>query len=106
MPQTEKTLKEQHKPYLIKLMSFKYVIQYELYNYFTNEDLGAITPPLIFRWMCLKVYGNPYPNPNDNPTQGCSSSIAYAKKAISHFMPNIIMHCNELENPPFGDPAK
>ena len=47
------------------------------------EDLGAINPAVIIRWMCLKVYGKPDPNPKDNPTQGRSSSISYAKKAIS-----------------------
>ena len=27
-------------------------------------------------------------------------------KAIPHFMPNILMHCNELTNPPVGNPTK
>ena len=56
-------------------MSFTDGIQYELDQDFTNKYLGDITPPVIIRWMCLKVYGNPEPNPNDNPTQGRSSPI-------------------------------
>ena len=51
-------------------ISFKFCIQYELDHYFTNRELGAITPPVIVRWMCLKVYGNLDRDPNDNPTQG------------------------------------
>ena len=27
-------------------------------------------------------------------------------KAIPHFMPNILMHLNELANPPVGNPTK
>ena len=75
MPRTEKTLKEQYKPYLIKLIRFKDGIQYELDHDFTNKEIGAITPDVIVRWMCLKFYVNPNPNPNDNPTQGRSSPI-------------------------------
>ena len=106
MSWTEKTLEEQYKPYLIKLTIFKDGIQYELDHYFTNRELGAITPPVIVRWMCLKVYGNLDRDPNDNPTQGWSSSIACAKKVISHFMPNILMNWNELADPPVGNPTK
>ena len=83
---------------------FKDGIQYELDHDFMNKELGAITPAVIIRWMCLKVYGNP--DPNNNPTQGCSSSIAYAKKSIPYFIPNILMHWNELANPPFCNPTK
>ena len=77
-PQTEKTPEENYTPYLIKLTRFKDGIRYELDHGFTNKELGAITPPAINRWVCLKVYGNPDPERNDNPTQGHSSSIAYA----------------------------
>ena len=64
-------------------MSFKDGIQYELDHTFTNEELGAINPAIIVGWMCLKIYGNPDPNPNNNPTQARSLSISYAKEAIS-----------------------
>ena len=87
-------------------MSFKDGIQYEFDHQFTNEELGEITPEIIVRWMCLKVYGNPNPGQNDNPTQGRSSALAYAKKAISYFMPNKLMPWNELANPPIGNPTK
>ena len=72
IPWTEKTLKEQYNPNLIKLMRFKDGIHYELDNDFTNEELGSITPAIVVRWVCIKVYGSPDPNPNNNPTQGCS----------------------------------
>ena len=40
--------------------------------------------------MC-KAYEIPDPGPNDNPTEGRSSALAFAKKAISYFMPNKLM---------------
>ena len=82
MTLTEKKTRDQYKPYLIKLMRFKDGIQYELDHDFKNKELGAITPAVIVRWMWLNVYGNPDPNPNNNPTQGRSSSIDYSKKSI------------------------
>ena len=56
--------------------------------------------------MRLKVYSNPDPNPNDNPTQVRSSSVDYTKKAISYFMPNRLMYWNEPANPPVDNPTK
>ena len=106
MPRTKKMLEEKYKPDLFKLMSFKDGIQYELDHDVMNKVLRAITPPVIVRCMCLKVYGKPSPDPNNNTTQGRSSPIAYVKKTISHFVPNILMHWNELENPPVGNPTK
>ena len=72
MPWIEQTLKEQYKPYLIKLTSFKDGIQYELDHNFTKKDLGAITPAVIFLLMCIKYYGNPNTNQTNNLTQGRS----------------------------------
>ena len=46
---TEKTLKYQYKPYLIKMMSFQDGIQYDLDHNFTNKEHGAITPAIIVR---------------------------------------------------------
>ena len=88
MTLTEKSLDEQYKPYLIKLMSFKDGVNYASDREFTNEELAQITPETIVRWMCVKAYGIPDPGPNDNPTEGRSSALAFAKKAISYFMPN------------------
>ena len=81
-------------------------IQYELDHNVTNKELGAITPAVIFCWICLEVYGNPDTNLYDNPTQGRSSSIAYEEKDISYYMPNRLMYCNDLATPPVENPIK
>jgi hypothetical protein len=41
---------------------------------FSQDDLAALTPNGIKRWMwCEKAYGTPKPGPNDHPTS-CRSS--------------------------------
>jgi hypothetical protein len=55
---------------------------------FTEEELLAIKPDHIYRWMCKRTYGKEDPTAEDNPLYARSSSLAYWKKAISYFMPN------------------
>ena len=38
------------------------------------------------------MYGKPNPKEEDNPTEGRSASIEFAKKAILYFMPNRLAH--------------
>ena len=49
--------------------------------------------------------GCPDPEPNE-PTEGRSSALTFAQKAISYFMPNKLMSWNVLANPPVGNPTK
>ena len=88
------------------MASFKEGTQYELDHNFTNKELGDITPAVIVLWICLEVYGNPDTKPNNNPTQGRSSFINYAKKDISYYTTKRLMHCNEIANPPVANPTK
>lgn len=106
MPRKKKTLTEEYKATLIQLMTFKNGVQYQKDDEFSPTTLGTVTPTDIVRWMCLKVYGKPDPNDDDFPTEGRSNSLNYYKKALSHFMPNRLMHWNELANPPVGNPTK
>lgn len=54
---------------------------------FTADDLAAITPSEICRWMNVKAFGTSTPGP-DAKLVGCgSSSLEFAKKAISFYMP-------------------
>ena len=106
MPRREVQLKEQYKRDLISFMSFRDGIEYDRNHEFTMEALGNITPVEIVRWMCLKVYGNPDPGIDENPTEGRSASLQYYKKALSFFMPNKLIPWNELATPPFGNPTR
>ena len=102
----ERTLDEQYRPSLVKFMSFKDGVNYPKGQQFTRNELAAITPEQLTRWMQLKVYGTADPLPTDNPTEGRSSSLEYAKKAISFYMPNRLMQWNVMAIPPTGNPTK
>jgi hypothetical protein len=77
---------------------------YEKDHVFSQEELAALTPNDIKRWMCVKAYGTPEPGMDANPTECRSTSIAFWKKAISSFMPNRLMQWNALSN--VGNPTK
>ena len=106
MVRAEKSLQQQYKPSLTGMMSFKDGINYLPTYDFSKLELAKVVPEDIVRWMCLKVYGTPDPTHDANPTLGRSTSIAYAKKAISYFMPNKLMQWNEMTDPPVGNPTK
>ena len=56
-----KSLREQYKPSLIAMMSFKYGNWYNDSHEFTTEELAKVNPNDIVRWMKMKVYGTPDP---------------------------------------------
>ena len=68
-------------------MSFKNDVKYNINDEFTQNDLLAITPENICCWMNKKAYGLPFPGPEDRPIHARSSTLIFAKKAISSFMP-------------------
>jgi hypothetical protein len=90
---------------LRRLMSYLHEEEaYDKDHIFSQEDLAALTPNDIKRWMCLKAYGTPKPGPDDHPTLCRSTSLEFWKKAISSFMPNRLMSWNVLTN--VGNPTK
>ena len=76
-------LAERYKREVISFMRFRDGIEYNRNHEFTPQALGNVTPVEIVRWMCLKVYGNPDPGVDDNPTEGRSSLLEFYKKALS-----------------------
>jgi hypothetical protein len=81
---------------LRELMIFVDGIEYSKDHEFKMVQLAQLKPQDIYRWMCLKVFMNADPGPEDNPIHGRSSSLMYYKKAISYFMPNRLMPWNEI----------
>eukprot|EP00957_Ditylum_brightwellii_P065630 4977546-Ditylum_brightwellii.AAC.1 len=63
---------------------------------FSMHDLESLTQHDIYWWMAFKVHGTDDPTPDNNPTEGRSSSLKYYKKAISYYMPNRRMQWNEI----------
>jgi len=85
-----RTLPEQYKPYLCKVMAFKDSGQgdYPRTMEFSQEQLLQLTPLIVSRFLKKLAYGAPNPGPNDPPIHARSTHLEQAKKAISHFMPN------------------
>jgi hypothetical protein len=77
---------------------------YEKDHVFSQDDLAALTPSDIKRWMCEKAYGTPKPGPNDHPALCRSTSLEFWKKATSSFIPNRLMSWNIPTN--VGNPTK
>ena len=48
--------------------------------------LAQITPTDIVRYLRLKAYGDPDPDPDSHPVIGRANSISYNKKALLYFM--------------------
>ena len=98
------SLEKQYRPYLVKFWNYCYQTNYDKEHNFTQDELFTITPELLYAHLANKVYGIPNPTDGDNPTKGRSSSIEFAKKAISYFMPNRLAHWDVQTNR--GNPTK
>ena len=94
MPRRRKTLREQYEPYLRKFMQWKGGRNYAKNTQFTDAQLLEIRPNQLVRFMCLLAYGVEVPGDNDRPTNRRASGLAFAKKALSYFMPNKNMQWN------------
>ena len=81
---------------LISFMSFMDGVQYNTTSAFSREQLLAITANQVAAYLNNKAYGTPTPGLNDRPNQGRSNSLAFHKKAISHFMPLCTMQWDDI----------
>ncbi len=81
---------------LIGLLSFIDGVQYNTTSTFSREQLLAVTADQVAAYLNNKAYGTPTPGPNDRPHQGRSNSLAFQKKAISHFMPLRTMQWDDI----------
>ncbi|MHA7865855.1 hypothetical protein, partial [Flagellimonas marinaquae] len=80
-------------------------VQYTNETEFMQNQLAALTPAHIMRYLNFRVFGVPNP-PADhdlNP-QVRGNSVSYWKKAISYFMPNKMMQWNQVSG--MGNPTK
>ena len=91
----------QHRTHTYKPKSD--ISQGNSYN-FTNEELFNLTPDYIDTYLANKAIGTTQPLDTDEPSQGRSNSIEYAKKAILYFMPNKLMKWDLQNNS--GNPTR
>jgi len=74
-------------------MSFKRHGNLTYYNHqttaaFSQAELLELTPEDIVRYMSFSAYNTATPGPDDRPLNWRSDTSEFAKKAISHYMPN------------------
>ena len=93
-----------YRSVLNEFMSWRDEVSYGKDHFFSDEELGAITPVQLKRWCCFKVYGVADPQQDDKPTQGRSSSLEFYKKAISYYQPNRLIAWNTLRGE--GNPTR
>ena len=81
---------------LVSFMSFIDGLDYDTSSSFSEEQLLAITANQVAAYFNLKAYGKSTPGPSNCSIHGRSNSLAFQKKAISHFMPLRTMQWDEI----------
>ena len=84
----EPTQIKRYKRTLCSFMGFVKKMKFSTIKTFKERELLKITPHNVYDFLCIKSYGKINPTGDDNPKSGRSNSVAYAKKALSYFMPN------------------
>ena len=93
-----------YRAILVKFMSYMNDQEYENDYDFSNEELGAIKPSDVKRYMEKRAYGVENPPDHVNPNLARSTSVEFWKKAISYYMPNKLMAWNALAQQ--GNPTR
>ena len=60
----------QYRAVLLSVMNYSFSTDHDKAYSFTQEELLALRPNHIRRYMCFKVYGVPDPGDDDNPMKG------------------------------------
>jgi len=71
-----------YKSTLVAFMSYRDGQNYGKDHEFTQQELGAITPEELTRWMCLKVYGIEELGPNNNPREELQNQVKNAYQNV------------------------
>lgn len=96
---------EQYRDKLFPLMEYIHQRSYLRDHEFTREELLAVTPEAIVRYLKLKVYGDEDANPDVDPPRNYRlNTIKVWKKSWSYFMPNKTMTWNEVAR--IGNPTR
>jgi hypothetical protein len=91
-----------YQPYMVEFMRFFTGEDFPDDQVFTREQLLEIKPMDIKAYLCMKAYGDPWPDIDGGarPTNGRSDGAAFAKKALSYYMPHKnAAWCNGQGNP-------
>ncbi|OWZ22772.1 hypothetical protein PHMEG_0002469, partial [Phytophthora megakarya] len=93
---------------LVEFMTFTDDRSYASDGSFDSETLLKISPEDVCRWMNFRAFGEPDPSEDAKPINARSSTLEYAKKAISAFMPRSTVPWDPIRkegNPTRSDPV-
>ena len=90
----ESALSKRYRAILVACYNHAFNTNHPKSYQFTNDELLQLKPLAVYAYLAEKAYGTSTPTDADVPTNGRSNTIAFAKKAISFFMPNRLMVWN------------
>jgi hypothetical protein len=79
---------ETYQPYIVSFMSFTHNRTYPATTEFTKEQLLAIKPHHVKKWLNNRAYHTPMPTEQDRPIYQRAGSLKKAKQALSFYHPN------------------
>ena len=97
-------MSKRYKSYLVECYNLSFGTDFGKDYSFRNEELFQLTPLHVSHYFAKLAYGTIAPGAEDFPTECRSSTLNFAKKAISYYMPNKLMHWNEQGQT--GNPTK
>ena len=83
-----------YKKYMVSLYNHAFETNHPKDHEFTNEELFPLRPEHVYAHFANMAYGTPSPSADDYPIKCRSSTLEFAKKAISNFMPNRLIAWN------------
>ena len=81
--------------YMVQLYNFTFTEQVPKDHQFSNEELYRLQPEHIYPYFAHLAYGTTSPSADNTPIHARSSTLEFAKKAISSFQPNHLIPWNE-----------
>jgi len=79
-------------------------VPYKRGSKFSKRTLSSVNDRDVYKYFCKLAYGKFNPTADDNPTGCRHSTLIYAKKSISWFIPN--NNCPWNEDTHSGNPTK
>ena len=79
-------------------------VPYKRGSKFSKRTLSSVNDRDVYKYFCKLAYGKFNPTADDNPTGCRNSTLIYAKKSISWFIPN--NNCPWNEDTHSGNPTK
>jgi len=92
------------KSIMCELMAFKAGHAFPAHSRFSQETLLEVAPEDVCHWMNSRAFGEPEPSDDAKPVNARASTLEYAKKAISSFIPRRTLQWDPIRKE--GNPTR